>query len=703
MTKIQITKAPTDTFSHPGIRVGEHGNYVNHTIGGTERNNADLEAEGGETLLTSLNNDTLPEFYTIKGKRHSQGGVPLKVPDKTFFFSDTKEMKISDPETLAMFGYHGKKSVTPADISKKYDINKYREILADPNSTKLEKNTAELMIKNCKEKLAKLALVQESKKGFPDGIPEVAQDYMKINNIDENKINPSIEEMAGVKYNPFSMPEGDAQESPEQGEEMAKYGKEYSKKKYKVQVFLPQRKGGGPGIGNAMKSYRLMYQKLQDPKFRAEFVKNMRAELEAAKEDSKTKLTKKEIDEAKGFTDDQLVNNFLNNLYRNYAFAENKAGIDDSWDDGTGRANAWAKANGASEMNMAMTAAFQAGYKGLYSMSQNKAMADYFKDMKLIQTGPSGDGHTFDGSRISVVDGSAGDNTSRQVVALKDDSDLTPEEKKQKEEEERLKHLKEQAKDFKTGYGTPEMVQLAQNIRDRLNVKKYNPWEPDVDIQYQDPNFVDYRGTASRQRALANGAITSNNIFSGPQSRAANYQQVQEALGDQLMNAQENAISQNVGIANEVAARNNDTANKYGLERRNGKIHLYDNQVYTNEDYDNTKRALDWNVVNGFVNAWDSRTKARGINALNENVKFDPIRGDYVVIPGGDIKPINPEKTFSDRIDHWYSLTKDYDTAMRLTQGELQMKQDEQNRTDKKEKDKTITMPEASNVGPYSN
>jgi len=45
-----------------------------------DRSEANLEAEGGETVLGDINFDGFPEHYTIKGPRHAQGGVPLKLP-----------------------------------------------------------------------------------------------------------------------------------------------------------------------------------------------------------------------------------------------------------------------------------------------------------------------------------------------------------------------------------------------------------------------------------------------------------------------------------------------------------------------------------------------------------------------------------------------------------------------------------------------
>jgi hypothetical protein len=159
------------------------------------REEANLEAEGGETVYGDINGDGMPEHKTIKGPRHSGGGVPLNLPDDTFIYSDFRGMNIKEPEFLQMFGKgkSGKKSYTPAELAKQYDIEKYRKILQDPDSDHIDRKTAELMIKNYQTKLAALALVQEGKKGFPQGMPAVAQPMTAENQYtEETFVDPSI-------------------------------------------------------------------------------------------------------------------------------------------------------------------------------------------------------------------------------------------------------------------------------------------------------------------------------------------------------------------------------------------------------------------------------------------------------------------------------------------------------------------------------
>jgi hypothetical protein len=162
------------------------------------RDEANLEAEGGETVYGDINGDGMPEHKTIKGPRHSAGGVPLKLPDDTFIFSDTKSMRVKEPEFLAMFGKKSG-SYTPADLAKQYDVEKYRKILQDPNTDALDRKTAEIMLKNFSLKLGALALAQESKKGFPQGIPAVARPYMDAMGIKDEDVLPEQQIVDTVK------------------------------------------------------------------------------------------------------------------------------------------------------------------------------------------------------------------------------------------------------------------------------------------------------------------------------------------------------------------------------------------------------------------------------------------------------------------------------------------------------------------------
>ena len=190
-----------------GATEGVPQEEYNKTLTPDPRSVSVLEAEKGETLVRKGTNSTIPELFTIGGKRHSEGGTPLgpeKATPDSFIFSDTKAMKIKDEDTLKSFGFTAKKGgYTPAAISKKFDLNskELREGLYSETDP-LRKSTAILMADNYISNLGKLALVQEAKKGFPQGVPEIAKPYMEKVGLDpEQFLPPSPEEgMAMAMY-----------------------------------------------------------------------------------------------------------------------------------------------------------------------------------------------------------------------------------------------------------------------------------------------------------------------------------------------------------------------------------------------------------------------------------------------------------------------------------------------------------------------
>ena len=386
MARYKILKVPADATVKPGGGSYHGGNTpeikVNETLQPTSRKNANLEAEKGETVVTNLQGEGIPEFYKISGKPHSKGGTPLNLPPASFIFSDDKKLSISDPEVLAMFGKSSKsKKFTPANLSKTYNLNKYREILVNPFTDEMQRETAEKMIQNYNLKLGALALAQESKKGFEDGIPAITVPYM---------------EYAGI--NPGDLLSPNEAPTPEQLSEIAKYGVETygnggQPKKRKVKVTgvpgypmggaIPYYQGGGeapktsgkatkrqnipknavlwdpeaegydrsqvrsgdyiknksgrwekvtgfkrpeytgdfsdPQLGDFQTDYGLLQDKFQDPKLRKAFVDQYRKEIISAKPNPRTKLTQADIDQAVAMSDEEIINLFLNKNKVNFA------------------------------------------------------------------------------------------------------------------------------------------------------------------------------------------------------------------------------------------------------------------------------------------------------------------------------------------------------------------------------------------------
>lgn len=168
---------------------------VRHSLAAVPRDQANIEAEGGETVLTDLDNDGLFGLYDIKGPRHSNGGVPMNLPEQSFIFSDTTAMKLT-PKELKEFDIQSRKKMTPAQVSKKFDLNKYYGSIKDQYADDIQVKSAELMMDKNKKSLSKLAFVQESKKNFDDGVPVASYPYLVSQNIDPIQFTQQVEQIS---------------------------------------------------------------------------------------------------------------------------------------------------------------------------------------------------------------------------------------------------------------------------------------------------------------------------------------------------------------------------------------------------------------------------------------------------------------------------------------------------------------------------
>lgn len=149
-----------------------------------------IEAEKGEVLLTyDSSSDKYPRIYYIRGKKHSEGGTNLDIPEGSFVFSDSNKLKISNKELLDIFDE--KKPKTPAEIAKKYLFN---DSVADLERGDIydvfRKNAAINDIDNKVGKLALLGIIQELYKG--NDVPSFAVNYFKSKNIDINAVVEDI-------------------------------------------------------------------------------------------------------------------------------------------------------------------------------------------------------------------------------------------------------------------------------------------------------------------------------------------------------------------------------------------------------------------------------------------------------------------------------------------------------------------------------
>ena len=171
-----LVTLPQDYYNNASMNT-TRDESVRYSLSGVPRDKANIEAEGGETVLTDLNNDNQFGLYNINGPRHSKGGVPMFLPEQSFIYSDTDKMRFNQEE-LAEYGIETKSRMTPAQVSKRYDLNKYYGTMKDQFADEITARSSELMLKKNMMGLSKLAFGQELKKKFEDGVPLAAHPYL---------------------------------------------------------------------------------------------------------------------------------------------------------------------------------------------------------------------------------------------------------------------------------------------------------------------------------------------------------------------------------------------------------------------------------------------------------------------------------------------------------------------------------------------
>lgn len=164
---------------------------------------ANVEIEKGEIVL----DPELKALFQAGGKKHHSGGTNVYLKDNAFVFSDHKSMNFNKLD-YEKFKLKEGKTDTPAEILKKnVDTKHYNtlvENLSNPRKDDLAKRSSALMLEKYLEKIGEIAFVQESKKGFPTGIPTFAENI-------KPGFNPELEEEMKenkqyMKYGGYTLP-----------------------------------------------------------------------------------------------------------------------------------------------------------------------------------------------------------------------------------------------------------------------------------------------------------------------------------------------------------------------------------------------------------------------------------------------------------------------------------------------------------------
>jgi hypothetical protein len=724
MQKIKIVRKPTRQFSgnFKGNTVPEMLGSHNFASQGTEpsvsvkkaltdipEHLANVEAEGGETVMfpTTGAFPGFPAFYDIIGKRHTNGGVNLALPDDAFIYSDTKDMKIKDKAILAMFGKSvgkkGKKQFTPAELSDKYDINEYLKVLADPDSGKIERSTAEQMIKNYQMKLGQLALVQESTKGFPDGIPAVAMPYMYSVGIDPKAILGDTESMLppprgkaqyggtqenmsvdtsqlpnlNIINNDFQMQDRSVMKQTANLGKMqgggpvvdwienendlalaiAKAQKEnpgkpvYVKKDGKYQTvegnaYPGKTYTGKQDFGKAKKSYeQLTYLLENNPDIQDSVYQNY---INHIKDSKNKRLTQSTRERLLSVPKEDVIKNFLDYQEQVYTFDANGVDLSDPKDEydterngKNGKYKALVQQFGLPQLSDDQIMMGQAFYKGFWDTKQDPKYKDTLSHISMGQFGKKDEPKNYKDD-ISPVDGIFGNTTAGQYVSAAGDFSLKGQEEEKKKDE--VKDYNIPDTQYETQTATPDWWQQDVNnvglaLKNQLGLKKYYPKMQTVNLQEPNPVFKSPEREAAAIAEQANIASNANATFSDAQATSSRNSQVQGTAAAQIANALGQTHNYNIGIANQFEQLRNGIRNQEEIANANNAAHFYDQTVMTNQQFDNSKRQAEAVTLGAFNQGLTNAQKTAALNLMYPHFQTNAPTGTVFFNKGSKLDP----------------------------------------------------------------
>lgn len=593
---------------------------VNKTLQPIDRADANMEIQKGEVAVTDSLHVGFPELYVSGGQEHSNGGTPVNLPAHSFIFSKDKSLRITDEDVLGIFNKTPKKiGYDPADIAKQYQLNNYRKILADPNSDKLQRDTAELMIKNYNEKLGQLALVQESKKGFDNGIPFISVPYLEDMGIDP----------ASFVHN-GSSDEPETATNEEQDVPKGKFGGEF-----KIKVLKKFQPGGEKGNDKGKKKRLPNTEFAYNPEFYQAMADKLGVDINAVLPSTLAenhgqvpnvqKATGKGTYGRKDWSSPELLNDFK--ARNQWYFAQNP------------------------DFNPTNPADVEHFQKAFNAKSQSMGLPEYFK----APNGKTSSKYDLDKKFGEVTFSVPSLDPRKASASFSFDQPVTKDETVDplKKPEMTYNQTPENA-----NFWTEDLVNMGGAFGDYMRLKKYLPFQAGFQTKLPGVTYYDPTRELGANAEQATIAAQELGTFAGPQGLSARVSDVQGKALENAANILGKYNELNVGIANTSEANRTNILNSDSQTRAAMATGLYDKTVMANQSFDNAKAMARKNIRDSFINAWSNRGQTQALNSINKQFSVDPTTG--FITPTGKAGDI--ELTDTDRANN---MSKAYDKLKR--------------------------------------
>jgi hypothetical protein len=598
---------------------------------------ANIEAEKGETIVKPLDNGLLG-MYKIGGKRHYEGGTPLQATPNDFIFSDTKDMKIKDPAILESFGMKYKKGgFTPAKISNKFNLNdpSIQKPLNDPNADYLQKATAERMYDNYLSQLGKLALVQEGRKGFPQGAPDIAMPYMQKVGMDPSMFMPDV-----MTPQDASMQMGKAQvgNNPLKNPAFSISAPQPIGLGYDMPIPNINNNSSQPALNpsNQPAAQPAAQQNTRRPSANQSTPSSKYSDFITYNRDILNDFKQKGIEfNLPDVSVDYDVTPGMQKTRTSGVFGTQDWGSGDFFNDFKER-NKWyfeqnPDFNPSSSKDVydfqnkyndkIYKDALAAGYTEQQAREVQKKMG--FEESEPGEANPRGTDRKF------------GQYTwSRSGLDFKKkpgDSSKTPD---PGPTPGKVPPITPQRAD-PGKYYIQDLMNTGLAAADRLGVKKYLPYDAGMPAPaLMDPTFYDPSRELAATGEMANMVTQNLAQFVGPQALSSRASQIQGNSAKAVADTLGRYNNLNVGVANQFEQGNKALINDFNLKNAMAKSNYYDKTVIANQQYDNAKRAANARLMGQATNAITNKAMTQVLNSIFPEYSIDPtVGGEMMYIP----------------------------------------------------------------------
>jgi len=169
------------------------------------------------------------------------------------------------------------------------------------------------------------------------------------------------------------------------------------------------------------------------------------------------------------------------------------------------------------------------------------------------------------------------------------------------------------------------------------------PWAAKYDLRTPKPTFMDPTRELAANAEQANIQTQALGQFAGPQALSARSSGVMGAASKNAADVMAKYNNANVNIANQFESNISNIENQEQQLNTASQQKLYDQNTISNQQYDNTKRALRNNLLNQTTSGITNMMKTDAMNQIYPQFDVDASSGGKVTYDPTKSRKVKPE------------------------------------------------------------